>query len=72
MSEATRTIHVRSPNRDEREVIMQRARQMRAEVTRKAMVSVWTMLRRSIARKDVNREVTRDVTRDITGAPGHA
>lgn len=52
MSDFTTEIEVRYPTRDEVEQILARARQMRAETMRNAMLGTWAMLQRAITRKD--------------------
>lgn len=52
MSEFTKEIEARYPSPEEVEKTLARAREMRAEVMRNAMLSTWAMLQRAITRKD--------------------
>lgn len=51
MSDFTKEINARYASREEVEQILARARQMRAETMRNAMLGTWAMLQRAITRK---------------------
>jgi hypothetical protein len=56
MSDFTREIDARYATREEVEQILARARQMRAETMRNAMLGTWAMLQRAMTRKQTGAE----------------